>query len=139
MPELHEILGAGPPAGTVQVTLFVPSVDRDGAEIDQEHWREEALGMMGRLFRGATAFPPGRGVWRDDARGGALIFDDTVLVTSYVSEEIFTERSLRDLRTFLHRLGREAKQGEVGVVIAGSYYGITDFDGPVPDGPGGQS
>jgi hypothetical protein len=28
--DLHEQLGAGPPAGTVQVTLFVPSVDRDG-------------------------------------------------------------------------------------------------------------
>ena len=139
MPELHEILGAGPPAGTVQITLFVPSVDRDGAEIGQEHWREEALSVMGRLFRGATAFPPGRGVWRDDARGGALVFDDTVLVTSYVSEEVFTERPLRDLRIFLHRLGREAKQGEVGVVVAGSYYGITDFDEPVLDETGEQS
>ena len=139
MLEVHEILGAGPPAGTVQITLFVPSVDRDGAEIDQGHWREEALGVMGLLFRGATAFPPGRGVWRDDASGGALVFDDTVLITSYVSEDIFTERSLRELRTLLHRLGRDAKQGEVGVVISGSYYGITDFDGPSSDEPGGQS
>ena len=139
MPDVHEILGAGPPAGTVQVTLFVPSVDRDGANIDQGHWREQALNVMGRLFRGATAFPPGRGVWRDDESGGTLVFDDTVLITSYVSEEMFTERSLRKLRTFLHRLGREAKQGEVGVVIDGSYYGITDFDGSVPDEPGGQN
>ena len=36
---------------------------------------------FGNLFRGAAAFPPGRGVWRDDPRS-ELVFDDTVLVTS---------------------------------------------------------
>lgn len=76
MAELREQLGAGPPAGTVQVTLFVPSVDRSGVAIDQGSWSEEALRVFGSLFRGATAFPPGRGVWRDDERGGALVFDD---------------------------------------------------------------
>jgi hypothetical protein len=55
---------------------------------------------------------------------------DTVLVTSYVSDEDFTEHRLRHLRSFLHRLGRESNQGEVGVIISGSYYGITTFDHP---------
>jgi hypothetical protein len=32
------------------------------------------------------------------------------------------------MREFLHRLGREAGQGEVGVVIDSKYYGITGFD-----------
>ncbi len=31
-------------------------------------------------------------------------------------------------RELLHRLGREANQGEVGAVIGGRYYGITEFD-----------
>ncbi|MCP4664375.1 MAG: hypothetical protein GY856_54020 [bacterium] len=84
--------------------------------------------MLGTLFRGATAFPPGRGVWRDDAQGGRLVFDDTVLVTSYVDPEALSDEALAELRRFLHRLGREARQGEVGVVIGGNYYGITDFD-----------
>ena len=84
--------------------------------------------MFGRLFRGATAFPPGRGVWRDDARGGELVFDDTVLVTSYVDPDVLDAPTLRELRRFLHRLGRETRQGEVGIVIGGSYYGITEFD-----------
>jgi hypothetical protein len=126
--DLREELGAGPPAGTLQVTLFVPSVDRDGHPIDQGRWREEALRVFGRLFRGGTAFPPGRGVWRDDARGGELVFDDTVLVTSYVDPAVLRESSLRELRRFLHRLGREARQGEVGIVVGGNYYGITEFD-----------
>ena len=125
---LHESLGAGLPAGTVQVTLFVPSVDRDGQPIGQTEWREEALRVFGRLFRGATAFPSGRGVWRDDERGGELVFDDTVLVTSYVDPEVLDDARLRDLRDFLHRLGRDGRQGEVGVVVGSNYYGITEFD-----------
>ena len=84
--------------------------------------------MFGRLFRGATAFPPGRGVWRDDARGGELVFDDTVLVTSYVDPAVLQGSSLRELRRFLHQLGREARQGEIGIVVGGHYYGITEFD-----------
>ena len=128
MENLREQLGAGPSTGTLQITLFVPSVDRNGVPINQEMWREEALHVLGRLFRGATAFPPGCGVWRDDARGGELVFDDTVLVTSYVDPQLLDEQRLGELRGFLHSLGREARQGEVGVVVGGSYYGITEFD-----------
>ena len=58
---LHEALGAGPPAGVEQVTLFVPSVDRHEESIDQAYWTDQALATFGKLFRGATAFPPDRG------------------------------------------------------------------------------
>src|SRR5262245_18153703 len=128
MASFRKQLGAGPPAGTLQITLFVPSVDRNGKPIPQDKWREEALRVFGRLFRGATAFPPGRGVWRDDAGQGELVFDDNVLVTSYVAPKLLTDAALRELRKFLHRLGRQTRQGEVGIIIGGSYYGITEFD-----------
>jgi hypothetical protein len=121
-------LGSSRPAGTLQLTVFIPSVDREHQPIAQEWWVEECLAVLGRLFRGATAFPPGRGVWRDDTQGGRLIFDDTVLVTSYVDPDAMTDDTLASLRQFLHRMGREANQGEVGIVVGGSYYGITDFD-----------
>ena len=65
---------------------------------------------------------------RDDARGGEIAFDDTVPVTSYVDPAVLHESSLRELRRFLHQLGREARQGEVGIVVGGNYYGITEFD-----------
>lgn len=123
-------LGSGPPAGTLQVTVFIPSVDREGRPIAQETWTEDCLAVLGRLFRGATAFPPGRGVWRDDEEGGRLIYDDTVLVTSYADPVALTDEALAELRAFLHRLGREGRQGEVGVVIGGNYYGIQEFDTP---------
>lgn len=126
---LHEALGGGPPAGVDQVTLFVPSVDRLGDPIDQGYWTEQALTTFGRLFRGATAFPPGRGVWRDDDRGGELVFDDTQMVLSYVPEGAFSdEETVKHLRGFLCRMGREANQGEVGIVIDGTYIGIVDYE-----------
>lgn len=129
MSDLHEALGAGPPAGVDQVTLFVPSVDRDGEPIDQAYWTEQALATFGRLFRGATAFPPGRGVWRDDERGGELVYDDTQMVTSYVSSGAFDdEETVKRLKEFLFRMGREANQGEIGIVIDGTYFGIVDYE-----------
>ncbi len=125
---LHEALGAGPPAGVDQVTLFVPSVDRNGEPIDQGYWTDQALSTFGRLFRGATAFPPGRGVWRDDDRGGELVYDDTQMVTSYVAGGTFDDEVvLKGLKEFLCRMGLQANQGEVGVVIGGIYFGIVDY------------
>ncbi len=129
MTDLHEALGAGPPAGVDQVTLFVPSVDRDGNPIDQAYWTEQALATFGGLFRGATAFPPGRGVWRDDSRGGELVYDETQMVTSYVASGAFGDHDLvKRLREFLCRMGRDASQGEIGIVIDGTYFGIVDYE-----------
>ena len=114
--------------------MFAPSVDREGRPIDQEYWTAEALAVFGKLFRGATAFPRGRGVWRDDERDGQLIHDDTQMVTSYVALEALSDSGvLSVLREFLCRLGIHGNQGEVGIVIAGSYFGIVDY-GELEDG-----
>lgn len=130
MSDIHASLGSNTPVGTLQFTLFVPSVDRTSLPIEQEHWVDEALKVFGTLFRGATAFPPGRGVWRDDASGGTLVLDRTAMITSYVDPDAVTKAALASLRAFLHRMGREARQGEVGIVVAGQYHGITRFDAP---------
>jgi len=125
---LHESLGAGPPAGVDAVTLFVPSVDRNGETIDQRYWVEIALETFGRLFRGATAFPPGRGVWRDDDNDGELVYDDTQMVTSWVADDLLTDPGILDeLKSFLCKMGRETNQGEIGIVIEGTYFGIVEF------------
>ena len=115
------------PVGTSLIVVFVPSQDRDGQAIDQEFWVDEVLTTLGRLFRGATAYPRGRGVWRDDARGGALLKEEPVIVFSYVAEGSLTAAALADLYRTLSRMGRQANQGEIGVVIDGKYYGITEY------------
>jgi len=108
--------------GTVLV-LFVPSVDRQEEPIDQGYWEAESLTVLGNLFGGATAFPQGKGVWRDDERGGRLVFDAPVIVQCYTSFAAIDERA-DDLRAFLVRMGEETRQGAVGFVIDRSYLEI---------------
>jgi hypothetical protein len=115
------------PVGMSLVVVFVASQDRDGQAIDQEYWVDEVLTTLGRLFRGATAYPRGRGVWRDDARGGTLLKEEPVIVFSYAAEGALTAAALGDLYRTLSRMGRQANQGEIGVVIDGKYYGITEY------------
>jgi len=126
--EVGRRLGANQPVGTLPLHFFVPSTDRFGAEIDHEHWVTEALTVFGRLFRGATAYPRARGVWRDDERGGELVFEQPTIVLCYANPDVITAQALAQLRAFLHRVGRETRQGEVGIVIGNEYHGITDFD-----------
>ncbi len=119
MPNHAHKLGASKSASTLLV-LFIPSVDRNGKSIQQARWVEEALRVLGELFGGATAFPKGRGVWRDDERGGRLVYDKPVVIQCYTSERLIT-RSAARLREFLVQMGTETRQGAVGLVIDRDY------------------
>ena len=121
------VLRTSLPVGTTQLVLFVPSKDRQGAPIGQDYWVDQILVTLGKLFRGATAYPRGRGVWRDDQQGGHLILEEPVIVFSYVPEEALTVEALQVVYQQISRLGRETNQGEIGLVIDGKYYGITEF------------
>lgn len=122
MAELAATLGASKSASTLLV-LFIPSKDRSDHPIDQHFWVNEALTVLGQLFGGATAFPQGKGVWRDDAQGGKLLFDEPVVIQCYTSEERLEEQASA-LREFLYRMGREARQGAIGFVIDRDYLEI---------------
>src|SRR5271157_6003683 len=115
-------LGASKAASTLLV-LFIPSRDRHDRAIDQVHWVDESLRVLGALFGGATAFPQGRGVWRDDAQGGKLLFDEPVVIQCYTSEHML-EQHMKRLGEFLHRMGRESRQGAIGLVIDRDYLEI---------------
>jgi hypothetical protein len=78
------------------------------------------LRVLGTLFGGATAFPQGKGVWREDAQAGQLLFDEPVVVQCYTSEQALEQQALA-LRDFLHCMGQEARQGAVGLVIDRDY------------------
>ena len=67
MSKIAERLGASK-AASMLLVLFIPSKDRSDEPIDQDYWVQEALAVLGQLFGGATAFPQGRGVWRDDRK-----------------------------------------------------------------------
>ena len=113
----------------VLVVLFVPSVERDGTTpIDQDHWVDAALAMFGRVFGGATAYPKAKGIWRDDERNGALVKDEPVVVHCYTTPaDIEDSGNLAELGSFCRTMGREARQGEVGLVIGDEYFAIREF------------
>ena len=62
------------------LVLFIPSQDRDEEPIDQDHWRDEALTALGKLFGGATTYPKDKRIWRDHGQGGNLLFDEPIVV-----------------------------------------------------------
>ena len=113
----------------VLAVLFIPSVERDGVTaIEQQRWVDAALETFGRLFGGATAYPKARGIWRDDKRGGILVKDKPVVVHCYTTpEEIEDPKNLAELGLFCKTMGREAKQGEIGLVIGDVYFAIRNF------------
>jgi hypothetical protein len=112
------------------VVLFAPSVERDGVTpIVQSRWVEGALEIFGRVFGGATAYPKARGIWRDDERGGALVKDEPGVVHCYTTPaDIEDAANLAKLAAFYRRMGRDARQGEVGLVIDDEYFAIRDFE-----------
>jgi len=105
------------------LVLYIPSHDRDGMAIDQDTWVEKALAFLGDTFHGATAFPKARGVWRDDERGGQLVFDEPVIIQCYTSLKLLASK-LDELREFLTDMGRQTRQGAVGFVINGEFFEI---------------
>src|ERR1700720_2123318 len=110
----------------VLVVLFIPSVERDGnSTIDQLFWVDAALEMFGRVFGGATAFPKAKGIWRDDERGGTLVKDEPVVVHCYTKPvDIEDPQKLAHLGSFCRTMGREARQGEIGLIVGDVYFAV---------------
>jgi hypothetical protein len=125
MTELADLLAAGRHETTLLV-LFIPSADREGDVLgkkEQKRWVRKALKLLGTNLHGATAFPRGWGVWRDDAQGGRLVWDRPVLIQCFTNEQALRQHAAL-LREFLTQLGTETNQGAVGFVIDRTYYEI---------------
>jgi hypothetical protein len=137
MADFANALGASKAASTLLV-LFIPSKDRTDQPIDQGYWVDATLDTLGTLFGGATAYPRGKGVWRDDAQGGKLLIDEPVVIQCYTSEQAIESRAA-DLKRFLHRMGREARQGAIGLVIDRDYLEIGFPLEPSPKQPKGKN
>jgi len=104
---------------------FLPNKDKKGNKFDVEPWDTEALKLQGRLFRGATSYP-GRGSYRQiDERGKIVeevVLEQTRVVSSFIREEEFTPKALKQIATFLKRFKKETRQDSVGIVIDSEMY-----------------
>ena len=85
----------------------------------------ETLDLLGEINGGATAMPPCEGVWLND--DNQVIREHPVIVYSYVVPEAFLA-NLPRIREFLHRMGRETRQGEVAFEFDGRFYRIRQYD-----------
>ena len=131
-------LGASEAADKEQVTLYIPTRDRDGTLFDAQPWLEEALTLLAGIGGGATALAPASGAWINPETG-TLVTETVHLIYAY-SDPTALASGFRDIREFLHDLGRETNQGEVVVEISDRFYRITIFDeaeeGGRDDSPG---
>jgi hypothetical protein len=75
---------------------------------------------LAKCFGGATAFPKGRGVWRDDEQGGRIIEDEPVIVHCYTSREAL-DQHLPAIKDFLIDLGKKTNQAAVGYIVDNVY------------------
>ncbi len=122
MANLAQLFQASKSESTLLV-LYIPSGDRDEKPIDQGHWVDKALETLGAHLGGATAFPQGKGVWRDDSREGKLIYDAPVIIQCYTNEANL-EKNASALHAFLMSLGIDTNQGAVGFVVDDDYVEI---------------
>ncbi len=100
------------------VAVFVPSQTRDGDTIDHEYWRREAVKALSELFGGATSVSAFGG-WLDVEQGGKVKEEEIAVVVSYIAKSEWNEANALRLRDFLYRMGRETRQGAIGLHVLG--------------------
>jgi hypothetical protein len=125
MPQFARLLRADKQQSNL-LLLYIPSATRTGRALSkrvQDRWVRKALEVLGNRLGGATAFPRGLGVWRDEAQGGKLVWDRPVLIQCYTNEQALEDHS-QPLREFLVDLRTSTNQGAVGFVIDQDYYEI---------------
>lgn len=123
---LATVLGAAESASIECLTLYIPSKDAAGNDFDQRPWIDQALTLLAEIGGGATVLPPAEGAWLNPETG-VLIKESVVLIYTYVDPDRFGA-SLGNLRRFVHRLGRETRQGEVILEFATRLYKVRKFD-----------
>jgi hypothetical protein len=128
LPDHAGWLGSEPELIGTLFVLFIPSRDKNGNSIpDQQVWAATAAKLLSDLFGGATEMPPARGRWLNEETG-EIITEEVILIHCYVrSSHVNDEAKVRQLADFLHRMGRETKQGEVAVVIGDVLHRIRRF------------
>lgn len=135
--DLKDILGATESPSTQQLTLYIPSKDKEGKEIKHfRTWVKEAQKILTIIGRGSTTMPPAEGTWLNQEKNidsidkldeEDMLWEKTTVIYTYIYPERF-EKNLKSLREFLHRFGRETNHGEVVFEFAGEFFRIREYD-----------
>jgi hypothetical protein len=126
--DLVKDLGAAEEPAGERLTLYIPNKDANGETVkDHERWTKEAQELLTEIGDGATAFPPVDGTWRKP--DGSDLWEQTRMIYAYIDPDKFRANMGR-LRVFLHRFGRETKQGKVVFEFGNLFWSIDKFDPP---------
>ncbi|MFO0966868.1 MAG: hypothetical protein U0793_14945 [Gemmataceae bacterium] len=129
--DLGKALGATDEPSAQRLTVYIPNKDRDGAALaDHATWCNEAQELLTAIGDGATAFPPVEGTWRRP--DGTDLWEQTKIIYTYIDPEKMIANIPR-LREFLHRFGRETKQGRVVIEFDGKFWSIDQYDPPAAE------
>lgn len=125
--DLALALGAQESYSTKKLTLYIPDKDRDGAEFGtQRRYILEAAQLLARIGGGVSIMPAIEGGWLNPETH-QIIWERPVVVYTFVRPAEFIAL-LPELRRFLHRLGRETRQGEIAAEFDGTFYRIVQYD-----------
>lgn len=134
--DLVKIIGALKEPSMQQLTLYIPSKDKDGEEIKHlQKWIKEAQKILTIIGEGSTTMPPADGTWLrekavdsiDELKDEDMLWEKTTIIYTHISADRFG-KNLKSLGEFLHRFGREANQGEVVFEFDGKFHRIQEYD-----------
>lgn len=125
--DMADALGAEAAVASQRLTLYIPNKDSFGNEIGtQRQWVLEAAQLLAKIGGGFTIMPAAEGGWLNEETG-ELIWELPVLIYSYVKADRLLEH-MGQVRSFMHRLGRETQQGEVAIEFDGLFFRINEYD-----------
>ena len=99
------------------IILVIPSHDRKNRALpDQNMWAEAGAEVLAEAYRGATAFKASSGIFKTDE--GDILRDQPILLEAYADrEQVVDDANLDALLTFAMRMGRDADQDTVMLVV----------------------
>jgi len=111
----------------VLVIVFIPTQDKNSKPLkDAKMWLNAGITLLSELFGGATVMTA-QGCWFNPETE-EIVREDVNLVHSYVSiDDAKKVDNFLKLGNFLHRMGAEANQGEIGVVVDQVFHRITNY------------
>ncbi len=100
--------------------VYIPNQDRHGNPVEQLKWVNEALALLSSICGGATAMPPIRGAWLNQANGN-LVIEEPVLVYTFIEPDAFADR-LQEVVALVHEIGRQTRQGQMAIEFNQTFY-----------------
>ena len=125
--DLANLLNSEP--NGILFVLFIPSRDKNSNLLnDHDIWSRNAAKLVTELFGGATKMPMATGMWMNDETN-TIVEEEIVLIHSYAREsDVKDEAKLKKLANFLHGMGKNTDQGEIGLVIDNTLHRIRHFN-----------